>query len=132
MKTKPTVTLTEKLTGRFGTITALIDSIGENMKELFTVKKGALMYHIEFGSNVLNCVDKEIQDQYRQPDGKYKIKVYLLASDKLAIKLVDHKNFGKERLIKIALLKDKIKVTDVVKSYQIAQKVLAGEWDRFL
>lgn len=102
------------------------------MQELFTVKKGALMYNIEFSSNVLNCADKEIQDQYRQSDGKYKIRAYLLAIDKLAIKLVDHKNYGKERLIKIALLKDKIKGTDVVKAYQIAQKVLAGEWDRFL
>lgn len=102
------------------------------MEELFTVNKGALMYHIEFCSSVLNCVDKEVQEEYKQVDGKYKVKVYLLASDKLAFKLVDPKEPSKERLIKIALLPYSIKATDVVKAYQVAEKVLAGEWEKFL
>lgn len=102
------------------------------MEELFTVNKGALMYHIAFCSSVLNCVDKEVQEEYRQVDGKYKVKVYLLASDKLAFKLIDPKEPNKERLIKIALLPYPIKETDVIQAYQIAQKVLAGEWGNFL
>lgn len=102
------------------------------MEELFTVNKGALMYHIEFCSSVVNCVDKEVQEEYRQFDGKYKVKVYLLASNQLAFRLVDPKEPSKERLIKIALLPYPIKATDVIKAYQIAQKVLAGEWGNFL
>lgn len=108
------------------------DSRGGIMEELFTVNKGALMYHIEFCSSVLNCVDEEVQEEYRQADGKYKVKVYLLASDKLVFKLVDPKEPSKERLIKIALLSYPIKATDVIKAYHIAQKVLAGEWENFL
>lgn len=102
------------------------------MKELFTVNKGALMYHIEFCSSMLNCVNEEVREEYRQVDGKYKVKVYLLASDKLAIKLVDPKEPAKTNLIKTALLPYPIKATDVIKAYQIAQKVLAGEWENFL
>lgn len=102
------------------------------MEKLFVVSKGALMYHVEFYSSVLNCETEEVRAEYRQVDGKYKVRVYLLASNKLAIKLIDPKETGGERLIKIALLPYQIKATDVVKAYQIAQKVLAGEWENFL